>query len=341
VDEQRAALGRRAFLTALAAAAGGAVAACSSPARGTGPTSSTRSVPATPSASTPAATPSPSPTPTASGQALPAVRRWAPRSGEVEPAVKGRAVALVEAVGSWATGQGGLAAARRRVAALGLDPALADACAPLLGAGTAAVCQVVDAQYGGILSTTSSVLVVVDQWRRRADGTVVAGGTTFDIRLVAASPRWRVVAVHPAQPGTASSALPSAAREVLGSSRVRLPYAAAADVRSGAIHAGVLTTLLALADRHVVDVSVVRSGHPLYVFGTSRLSDHPRGRAVDVWALDGRALVVPANHGLAVEGMQLAVAQGAYNVGGPVQLSGPQYFSDRTHQDHIHLGFAS
>jgi hypothetical protein len=37
--------------------------------------------------------------------------------------------------------------------------------------------------------------------------------------------------------------------------------------------------------------------------------------------------------------MRLAVAQGAYNVGGPVLLSGPQYFSDRTHQDHIHLGF--
>jgi hypothetical protein len=36
--------------------------------------------------------------------------------------------------------------------------------------------------------------------------------------------------------------------------------------------------------------------------------------------------------------MRYAVAHGAYNVGGPVQLAGPQYFSDRTHQDHIHLG---
>ena len=84
---------------------------------------------------------------------------------------------------------------------------------------------------------------------------------------------------------------------------------------------------------------MVRSGHPFYVFGTHRPSDHPKGHAVDVWALDGKALVDPANHPLAVAGMRLAVSHGAYNVGGPVLLSGPQYFSDRTHQDHIHLGF--
>jgi hypothetical protein len=35
------------------------------------------------------------------------------------------------------------------------------------------------------------------------------------------------------------------------------------------------------------------------------------------------------------------VAHGAYNVGGPVRLTGKQYFSDRTHQDHVHVGFAA
>lgn len=94
-----------------------------------------------------------------------------------------------------------------------------------------------------------------------------------------------------------------------------------------------------MALRWVVAVSVIRSGHPIDVFGTSRPSDHPKGRAVDVWALDGRPLVEPANHPLAVSGMRFAAAEGAYNVGGPVLLSGPQYFSNPTHQDHIHLGF--
>jgi hypothetical protein len=59
---------------------------------------------------------------------------------------------------------------------------------------------------------------------------------------------------------------------------------------------------------------------------------------VDVWALDDRPLVLPANHPLATSAMRFGVAHGAYNVGGPVRLSGPQYFSDRTHQDHVHLG---
>ena len=54
-------------------------------------------------------------------------------------------------------------------------------------------------------------------------------------------------------------------------------------------------------------MSVLRSGHPLHVFGTTRTSDHPRGRAVDVWALDHRPLVVPANHALAASGMALEV----------------------------------
>ncbi|HTY71805.1 MAG TPA: hypothetical protein VMI11_05200 [Actinomycetes bacterium] len=335
---------RRRFLGLLAAGAAGLTAAActtsagstraasSARASGPGPSPGAASAPARATTSSTAAAP-------ASTAALPRTTPWTARIGEVHPAVKHRATALVQAVAAWPEGQGGMAAARRRVAALGMDPSLADACAPLVGSEPAAACQVVDAQYGGILATSSSVLVVVDQWRRHADGTVHAGGTTLDIRLVEASPRWRVVDVFPAHPAPATRTPASNARAVLSSSRIHLPHAAHADVMSGTIHASVLDTLLALADRYVVDVSIVRSGHPYYVFGTRRRSDHPRGRAVDVWALDGRPLVEPVNHPLAVAGMRLAVAHGAYNVGGPVLLAGPQYFSDQTHQDHIHLGF--
>jgi hypothetical protein len=252
--------------------------------------------------------------------------------------VKARATALVEAVGAWSDGGGDVASARARVRAAGFVPALADALAPLLGSQTAAVVQVRDAQYGGILTGSASVLVVVDQWRTGADGRVAAGGTTIDVRLVAASPLWRVVDAFPASPGPAASRLTSAARAVLDDPRLTLPYAARADVAAGRVRDSVLTLLTALGREHVVDVSVLRSGHPLQVFGTSRTSDHPRGRAVDVWALDARPLVVPDNHALAASALRFAVAHGAYNVGGPVRLSGPQYFSDRTHQDHIHLG---
>jgi hypothetical protein len=256
--------------------------------------------------------------------------------------VKARATTLLEAVGTWTNGQGDLASARRRVAAAGHAPSLADGLAVLLGSAESAVTVVRDAQYGGILSGAASVLVVVDQWRGSSSA-VVPGGTTVDVRLVAASPHWRVTEVLPAKPGSAvaASSLSRTARRVLADGRIRLPYAARADVRAGRIHDSVLARLLSMSQGHVVDVSVLRSGHPLLVFGTSRPSDHPRGHAVDVWALDGRALVLPTNHALAAEGMRYAVAHGAYNVGGPVRLTGRQYFSDRTHQDHIHLGFAT
>jgi hypothetical protein len=332
---------RRAFLALLAGAGAGVLTACQAGA--TARPSSTRSssglsgqgqtAGSTPSASAP--TPS-----TGTGQDLPAGRPWVAQPGEVEPQVKAVATGVVRACASWAAGGAGLAAARRRVARLGQNPDVVSAFAPLTGTEVAASCRIVDAQYGGILATTSSVLVVLDQWRLGSDGVVRPGGTTVDVRLALTGGRWLVVAAYPAHPGAELPQPPTLARQVLANDRIRLPYAARADLATGAIASSVMEQLLAMADRWVVDVSVVRSGHPFYVFGTSRPSDHPKGRAVDVWALDGKALVRPVNHGLAVDGMRLAVARGAYNVGGPVLLSGPQYFSDRTHQDHIHLGFS-
>jgi hypothetical protein len=318
----------------------GVLAACSR-----APESAVGSRSATPSTQVTGATATASASGTASATAgqppatLPVTHRWLARAGEVRPSVKRQATHLLEVVGTWSASGGTVAAAKARARAAGFDPGLVDALGPLLGAGTDAVVQVRDAQYGGILATTSSVLVVVDQWRAGAGGAVSAGGTTVDVRLEAASPVWRVVAVHPAAPGPEASGLSGTARRVLADARISLPHAAHADVVAGRIHDSVLSMLTSMSARHVVDVSVLRSGHPLHVFGTTRTSDHPLGRAVDVWALDSRPLVVPANHALAASGMRLAVAHGAYNVGGPVRLGGPQYFSDATHQDHIHLGF--
>ncbi len=272
---------------------------------------------------------------------LPATTRWLPAAGEVDPAVKVRAVRLLEAIGSWPSGGAGPAAARRRVAALGYDPALVGSAAALLPAGDSAVVQVVDAQYGGILSAASSVLVVLRQWTRSATGEVHAGGTTVDVRLVAASPHWRVIALHPAQPAGPAAHLSASAAALLAQPRLRLPVAARADIRSGTISPGTTAAMGALAREHVLDVSVVRSGHPLFVFGTNRPSDHPRGHAFDVWAIDGRTVLDPANRALTERVMRRGIALGAWQVGGPVDLDGGghQYFSDNTHHDHVHLGF--
>jgi hypothetical protein len=79
------------------------------------------------------------------------------------------------------------------------------------------------------------------------------------------------------------------------------------------------------------------------VFGTDRPSDHPLGRAFDTWRIADRAVVRPTTpKPLVAAYMEALAAAGSYNVGGPVLLgAAPQYFSDRTHHDHVHAGFTT
>ncbi|TWV55916.1 hypothetical protein FRZ03_06025 [Streptomyces misionensis] len=306
--------GRRAVLGALAGAALGA-AGCSG--------------------RTPRTTPSPTPV-------LPHTTPWRPFPGEVEPAAKARAVELVEAIGAWPEGHGGAAAARSRVEARGLPAALVGQAGPLLPPADRAVLQVVFAQYGGILPRSASVLVVCRQWLRRGNG-VTPGGTTVDVRLSRGAHGWTVDALRPAHPGPAARDLPAPTRAALSDHRIALPPAAVADLRAGRVHTSVTGAMRDLARTHRIEVSVVRSGHPLDVFGTSRPSDHPRGRAFDVWRIDGHAVADPATPRALIERfMRDGAAAGSYNVGGPVLPSGGApgpFFSDATHHDHVHLGF--
>ncbi|MEE4545167.1 hypothetical protein V2S66_24760 [Streptomyces sp. V4-01] len=277
--------------------------------------------------------------------ALPAPAPWRPGAGEIQPAAKLAAVRVVEALGTWPAGQGGAGRGAARVAALGVPAAdaarLAGETGGLTPAADAAVVRVIDAQYGGILTDSASVLVVCSQ-ATRSGSTVRHGGTTVDVRLSRTSSGWRVTALHPARPGPPTTPT-GPARQVLADPRIELPPASAADVRSGRVHATVLRAMLELAGPYRISVSVVRSGHPLDVFGTDRPSDHPKGRAFDVWRVDGHRVVDPAtSRALVTRFMRAAAAAGSYNVGGPVLLTGGaagQFFSDATHHDHVHVGF--
>ncbi|GAA3101367.1 hypothetical protein JOF29_003270 [Kribbella aluminosa] len=238
------------------------------------------------------------------------MRAWVPGPGEIEPQVKRAAVAAVVKL---------------------LQPT-----------DTRAVIEVIDAQYGGILSDSASVLVPCRVYSMRANR-LITGGTTVDVRLSkSAQGKWRVTATHPAQPGAPVAGLSSAARQVLASQQITLPPASAADIRSGQVHDSVLTTMLELAKTYRIGISVIRSGHPLDVFGTNRPSDHPRGRAFDTWQINGHAVVSPSTpQSLVTSYMRAADSLGSYNVGGPYQLSGAAFFSDNTHHDHVHAGFRS
>jgi hypothetical protein len=241
--------------------------------------------------------------------------------------------AVLPEVTPWRPGPGELAAACKLAAVRRIEAA---------GNGQGAALQVVDAQYGGLLTDSASVLVVTRSWHLEGDR-VLTGGETYDVRLNRSGAAWRVTAVHPSRPGAPAGTLTRSARRVLGSDRITLPPAAVRDIRSGRVHESVLLAMLTVSRTHRTSVSVVRSGHPRYVFGTSRLSDHPQGRAFDTWAIDGHAVVDPRTSRALVEDYMHAVANaGSYNVGGPYLLgAAPQWFSDDTHHDHVHAGFAA
>lgn len=322
--------GAAALLLGAAGCAGGAGKPVASASSGTRqPTTGT-------SGQTPPATPAASP--------LPQPPLWQPGPSEVQPDVKRRAVELVAALGAWPPAGQGAEAARARVAALGLPPALADQAGPLTPAVFEASLEVIDAQYGGILADSASVLVVCRQWTRGSDGSIAEGGTTVDVRLSRAEPRWTVTGLNPGDPGPATATPSPGVAQVLAQPRIELPPEAAADLRSGTVHDSVVQAMLRLAGPYTLSVSVVRTGHPLDVFGTTRPSDHPRGRAFDVWRIDGRAVVDPATPRQLVESfMRDAAAAGSYNVGGPVAIPGvgSQFFTDDTHHDHVHVGFTA
>ena len=198
------------------------------------------------------------------------------------------------------------------------------------------VAEVVFAQYGGILTNQASVLVVTHQWG--ADPTT---GRTYDVRLIRNGTTWQVTDVLPSNPGNPGTTT-AAARQVLAEPNITLPPAAHADIATGRVHDSVLETMLTLAQSFRIAVSVVRSGHPTYVFGTSRLSDHPVGRAFDTWRINDHSVVASTTpRTLVTTYMQAAARAGSYNVGGPYLPSGPEYFSDPTHHDHVHAGFQS
>lgn len=274
--------------------------------------------------------------------ALPSVRPWQPDPGDIEPALKTQAARIVEAIGTWTGNDRGLSAAASRVVALGEHGALAGAARPLISAASSAVVEVIEVQYGGLLAASASVLVVCRQWSADTSGGVSDGGTTVDVRLRKTAGRWEVTALRPARSGPAAADVSSPAARVLADPQITLPPTAVADIESGQVHDSVLAALMMLARSYRIHVSVIRSGHPTYVFGTHRISDHFRGRAFDTWRINGKLVVDPnTSRGLIADYMRAAAAAGSYNVGGPVQLSGSggRFFTNPTHHDHVHIAF--
>lgn len=293
--------------------------------RGSGQAPTTAAAPSAPPATTAPATPD---------------TGWRPSGQEEQAEIKQVASGFVERVGSWSAGESRDPAAR--VIAAGYPADLAVLAGPLLDVDTpAAVTTVRYPQLGGLTERSASVIVAA----RQQLGTTTRE-VTVDIRAVRDDAGWRVSgSIDPARPDVVP-ARPDGptpvGQAVLDTPGVELHGPARRDIEERRVSDGILTVVAALADSYELEIQVAVTGHPGTVFPRSRVSNHAVGRAVDIRAIDGRPVVdIPRDDPVLAEVMAVAARTGATEVGGPIAIPGPAFFTDQVHQDHLHLGISA
>ena len=209
----------------------------------------------------------------------------------------------------------------------------------------ASTLQVTYPQYGGLsrdLRSASVMVVATQTFRETSRSAPRSRQFIVDVRLERTASAWHATkAIVPGQADGASSTTIDPGR-ILTNQNLILPDPARADVAARTIDDRVLTMLEGLSKQWRLTVQVLKSGHPRNVFATDRISNHTLGRAVDIWAIDGKPVIDQrASSWRAVMGE--AARLGANEIGGPADLDTVvgrrPYFTDDVHQDHIHLGF--
>lgn len=134
------------------------------------------------------------------------------------------------------------------------------------------------------------------------------------------------------------------ATRVLSHPRISFTPNAIRDVNSGVVDPRVLNVLLILAERYDLGrVGPFRSGHSYFVKGTTRVSNHVSGRAVDISIVDGKP--VSASNSAAFEAVNVIVSLQfplrPTEIGSPWKIDSKGSFTDRGHRNHIHIGWSS
>lgn len=282
---------------------------------------------------------------------------YTPLPGEIEPSAKREAAKAVSVIASYALNQGTAEGLTERLTANNFSDALMPPAMGLQFPDSASVGEVVYAQFGGLTKTQASVMVILHQ-SLLARNEVRMFSRTIDVRLSKTPQGWSVsklivpeiptgalplLTLDTESPEAGRAPKPSpAALALLNTSRVDLPDTARMDLKSGGIDPRIADLLLDLSSRFVVSVSVLSSGHPQDVFGTSRVSNHTSGRGVDIWSVDGIPVVSQHQDGSAAQRLVAeALIAKATEVGSPWDLDGPggPSFTNMLHADHIHIAF--
>lgn len=134
---------------------------------------------------------------------------------------------------------------------------------------------------------------------------------------------------------------------LLAHPRVRLDTGARGDLEAGIIDPRLVAALLTAANAGFdLGVGVLRTGHSMYVAGTTRVSNHFHGRGVDIHTVGG-APVRDSNESarlLAAFFFSLPAPlrpdELGHPYGGDAQLMAqPGSFNNAAHEDHLHLGW--
>ncbi len=94
----------------------------------------------------------------------------------------------------------------------------------------------------------------------------------------------------PAPQGTVVPAAPATPQSLLANDSIAFAPAAADDVAHGIADRRLVSLLAWIAQRHRIVVSVIKTGHPRFVTGTHKVSNHWYGRAATISEVDGRAV---------------------------------------------------
>lgn len=275
-------------------------------------------------------------------QSLGTAEPYVPLPDEVLPACKEAAASLLVKALTWDNAEG-LEIARR----INTDvlPGLAESLRPLLSDDTASRTSIVYPQYGGINAamTKASVMVLARQDLLPPDAQSPRHREVIvDVRLTATKQGWSVTSASIGARPRASE-LTEEVRRLLRNRRITLPQPARLDLEAAQISPRLASLLNRLSNTWQLHVLVLKAGHPRNVFGTDRLSNHTRGRAVDIWAINGTP-VIGAGRALWEPVVREAARLGATEVGAPslpraTKGLAPVFFTNPTHQDHVHLGF--
>ena len=215
---------------------------------------------------------------------------------------------------------------------------------PLLDPERRSAGEVVYAQLSGVTATTLGAMVLVRQHLEDAEGNRELVVRVMDVRLRRTDGPWSLDRV--ASVGGTAVARPAnvsrAAERVLDHPNIQLPDTARWDIYRGAIDDGLLRALGEAADRWSLAVTVLRTGHPPNVWATRRPSAHAAGRAADIYAVDSALVLRQPTDGSSAQRLAAAFLDGgATQVGSPWNLppGGKRSFTDRVHQDHVHVEY--